>query len=333
MESDAERKASSEDLGGPSGRSFGYWTRLKLEILQNYLPQFLKASASVSERVYLDAFAGVGSGMDRVTSEEFLGSARIAMESGGECGFTKLMFFEMPDKASNLKNRLQEKYPNRSIDVYPGDCNITMKDALDRLKPIRWAPTFAFLDPDGVELAWDTVALLARHKVGYKQGRAGRENKVEIWMLFTAQGIMRTLDLSKDLESKDIARANRLFGTEAWRHIYDLRKGGEIDGAESRERYVELMRWRLEVDLGYTWTHALEFRNTRNGPIYHMIFATDNPAGNRIMQHLYGKTLAEMPFKRSAAVDGKRGQLVMPLELEVPAVKYEYVKPVRPEGL
>lgn len=73
------------------GRPWGYWTRLKLAILAEYLPAFLRASAGkTSEFVYLDAFAGEGLGIDRLTGEEFNGSARIALETNEAGGFTRL---------------------------------------------------------------------------------------------------------------------------------------------------------------------------------------------------------------------------------------------------
>jgi len=65
---------------GRPGRSWGFWTEAKLSILDGYLDSFVTASSSQAERVYLDAFAGEGAGLSRLTGEEFKGSARIALE-------------------------------------------------------------------------------------------------------------------------------------------------------------------------------------------------------------------------------------------------------------
>ena len=65
---------------GRNRRTWGYWTQAKLQILARYLQAFATASKGVSERVYLDAFAGEGLGIDRLTGEEFKGSARIALD-------------------------------------------------------------------------------------------------------------------------------------------------------------------------------------------------------------------------------------------------------------
>ena len=90
---------SRRDMTRP-GRSWGYWTRAKLEMLADYLAAFATASKGQSERVYLDAFAGEGAGLDRLTGEEFPGSARIALEAGEGAGFTKFRYFEMGQRAA-----------------------------------------------------------------------------------------------------------------------------------------------------------------------------------------------------------------------------------------
>ncbi|MEA2188817.1 MAG: hypothetical protein QOK16_3828 [Solirubrobacteraceae bacterium] len=100
-------------MTAPSGRSWGYWTRAKLAMLGEYLGGFATASRSQTERVYLDAFAGEGTGLDRLTGEEFHGSARIALEAGDGAGFTRFRFFELGRKAAELEARLRTDYPNR----------------------------------------------------------------------------------------------------------------------------------------------------------------------------------------------------------------------------
>jgi hypothetical protein len=61
------------------------------------------------------------------------------------------------------------------------------------------------------------------------------------------------------------------------------------------------MRWRLQHVLGYRWTHPLEIFNEGGASIYHMIFATDHEAGNRIMTSLYNAAADEFPRMRQQA--------------------------------
>lgn len=316
-------------------RSWGYWTQAKLAILRDYLPAFLHASkGKASEFVYLDAFAGEGHGVDRLTGDEFLGSARIALDIDVAGGFTKLRYFEQASKAAELERQLRSSYPGRDIKVYGGDCNQTIAQALAELRPVRWAPTFAFLDPDGMELAWKTLRLLASHKVGYKRpGSSGLEYKVELWLLFPTQGLIRTLALDEaKLLPEHEAGATRLFGTDTWREIYDRRRNGEMTASEAKEEYVNLMRWRLTHDLGYAKTHPFELKNTRGGTIYHMIFATDNAAGDRIMADLYTAAAKKIPAMRQEARDRQSGQGTLDFgDIEYVTATYEYEPPWNPE--
>ena len=79
-------------------REWQYWTRNKLEILAGYLPAFNTASKRSSERLYIDLMAGQPTNRDKITREEFDGSARLALSATPH--FTRLAFCEMPDKAS-----------------------------------------------------------------------------------------------------------------------------------------------------------------------------------------------------------------------------------------
>lgn len=308
----------------------------KLEMLADYLAAFATASKGQSERVYLDAFAGEGTGLDRLTGEEFPGSARLALEAAQGAGFTRFRYFEVGRRASELEARLRADYPGRDIRVYEGDCNTTIPQALADLRQLRWAPSFAFLDPDGMELAWDTIAALGNHKRGYRAPTSEKpEYKVELWLLFPTSGIVRTLALDEaKVSDADVGRANRLLGTNQWRPIYELRLRDQISGATARDEYVNLMRWRLERELGYRFTHPFELKNTRGAVLYHMVFATDNDVGTRIMEAIYDNAMRRLPAMLQEARDRASGQQVLDLGVETPRadVGYRYEPPWEPRS-
>jgi len=87
-----------------------------------------------------------------------------------------------------------------------------------------------------MEVAWTTIAALADHMRGYRSPTSTKpEYKVELWILFPTSGIVRTLALDEaKLSDNDVGRATRLFGTDRWRAIYDLRRERTIDGAQAR---------------------------------------------------------------------------------------------------
>ena len=150
-------------------------------------------------------------------------------------------------------------------------------------------------------------------------------------MLFPTSGIVRTLALEEEkVSAADDARATRLFGTVDWRRIYDRRVSNEITGAEARSEYVNLMRWRLEGALGYRFTHAFELKNTRGSPLYHMIFATDNDAGTRIMASIYAAAAQRIPEMLKEARDSAQGQLTLDIDASFAPEGYRYEPPWEP---
>src|SRR5439155_1693683 len=80
-------------------------------------------------------------------------------------------------------------------------------------KTPKQAPTFAFLDPDGMELEWRTVKLLADHKRGKSQ------YKIEMWILLSTSGLVRMLGDFADPHAAELNehRVRNLYGaTGPW---------------------------------------------------------------------------------------------------------------------
>jgi three-Cys-motif partner protein len=281
--------------GAMSGRGWGLWSRIKLRVLADYLNRFTTASKKSKDIVYIDLFAGEPENFARTTGEQIVGSPRLALETT-DPQFTKLAFFELPENAAKLEVDLRSLHPHRDFAVYPGDCNITIHTALADLRRanLTWAPTFAFIDPDGPDCHWTTLEALARHK--HPQAKS----KVEFWLLFPTM-FMRQLPLGGALRAEDDHQIIQMFGTPQWREIYELRKAKTLSGTEARAEYINLMRWRVEDVLGYRWTHPLDIPNEHGVPIYTMIFATDHPAGTKIMTALYRHAAQDFPVMRKQA--------------------------------
>jgi three-Cys-motif partner protein len=324
----------------PSGRrvrSWGFWTQGKLDVLRRYLPALTLASKTTSEVIYLDLFAGEPENVQRGTGEPMQGSPDIALQTVPQ--FTRLRFFELAPKAVALEAHLRARYPSRDIKVHSGDCNVTITEALHQLESVRWAPTFAFIDPNGPDFHWSTLRALANHK-------QGRKYKVELWLLFPVGLFTRNLPVKRAIATESADALTAMFGTGQWGQIYNDRLAGVLDGRAAAEEYLNLMRWRLEKVLGYRRTHSLEVKNEQGARLYDMIFATDNEAGDRIMTHLYNQALKEFPAMRREAVARHKAAPapapVEPLELfdlreygpnpepEAPPVTYRYEPPEPP---
>lgn len=275
-------------------RAWGYWTRGKLDVLRRYLDAYTTASKGLPERIYLDAFAGEPNNEERLTGMSIDGSARIAL-SIDDPPFTRVRLFEQERTAAALEAALRADFPDRDLKVHGGDCNERIPDALAELSNLSWAPTFAFVDPNGHEAEWRSLKALS-------QFRPAHLTKTELFLLFAAPMFTRLLRVDgTPVRPEDETAIEALFGTSEWRHIYEARLARELEPSQARDEYLNLMRWRLERQLGYRWTHPLEVRNERGQIIYHMIFATDHEAGDRIMRNIYAQAAAEFPAMREQA--------------------------------
>lgn len=276
-------------------RVWDWWTEHKLEILSSYLREFVVASKRARTTVYLDLFAGGIDNISRGQGQRIAGSPWRALDVDPPLSI--LRFFEQPAKAEALRQELTRYYPSRDIEVHGGDCNDTLTAVLRDLRPVNWAPTFAFIDQQSTELHWETLRQLAQHKRADKW-------KVELWLLFAGGLLPRGLASQDDTGLRNAAFADsvsEMFGTQQWLEMQQARDAGALTPAQLRDELCNLMRWRLENELGYRWTQVFPVVNTGGTPIYDMIFATDHPAGHKIMRHLHEKALQDQLHKRTRA--------------------------------
>jgi len=278
---------------------WGWWTSHKLQILEEYLAAFARASSGQKERIYLDLFAGWPENHDRDSNEVILGSAHRALAARPPC--TRVGLFELESKAERLEATLRAQYPDRpGITVYPGDCNVSLGPALATLASVRWAPTFVFVDQFDCEVHWTTLERIAGI-------RPTHLTKAEMWILFGTSFYPRGLNVAQPSMNMKYAEAlTRMFGTEEWVPIIEARRDGELTPTEMRNHLLNLMRWRLETVLGYRESHAFTMKKTDGQDLYHMIFISDHDVGDKIMRHLYGKALQQHEQMRQYALIRRR---------------------------
>lgn len=95
-------------------RTWGFWTRNKLDILSAYLPAFTTASSRKAQAttVYLDLFAGTAEGVERDTGQPIWNSVQRALNTTP--AFTRHYFFELPAVAVALQEWLTRQYLSRT---------------------------------------------------------------------------------------------------------------------------------------------------------------------------------------------------------------------------
>ena len=144
----------------------------------------MRASKRAPDRVYIDGFAGGGKGVDPTAGEEYDGSAALAFAV--DPPFTGVFLIEQDEGRVGLLRELAAQHP--SAQVLPGDVNVEVPKLLRYVNPK--APTLAFLDPEGTQLHWKTLEVLAAHKRGHSK------TKIELLILFPLQMAMLRLRMS-----------------------------------------------------------------------------------------------------------------------------------------
>jgi three-Cys-motif partner protein len=195
------------------------------------------------------------------------------------------------------------QFPERDFIVLEGDCNVEIPKYLNHISRDdpgwRLAPSFAFVDQFSAEIWWDTLVEIAAFR---QPNWRGVHRKTELWLLFGDSFIPRGLsgvdgDPDKPVKPEYAERVDRMYGTQQWRDILCGRQRGLLSRSEWRLELVNLMRWRLEHDLNYACTIPLAVPRDTGQVLYHMIFATDEQVGDRIMTQVLSnadKALAQM---------------------------------------
>lgn len=217
---------------GEQGHQFGgVWTELKLDAVHYYLGFFTKVlKTKPFDLWYIDAFAGSGTRIEmrergglfegtpvETTTEQLAGSVMRALSV--DPPFKRHVFIEGNAARFRELEAIRKENPAKLIECRHGDANTELRSIFAN-EP--WSTQIggrgnhravAFLDPYGMNVAWETLKMLANTRA------------VDVWYLFPLQAVTR--QLSGDLDKVDTHKQDRLddiFGTANWRReLYETR--------------------------------------------------------------------------------------------------------------
>ena len=245
----------------------------KLTILKGYLARFTTAMKDKQWRAlnYIDLQAGPGKNIFDPSGDTFLGSPLLALTT--RFPFDNLHLVEMGAmEYGALETRVGASDRSANVQLYNEDCNVAVDRIVELIKQIDqeyihevWPSlNLAFLDPEGLEIQWQTVEKLAGL------------SRMDLIINFSTSGITRNAGLAA--ANEDDTTVDRFFGTREWRTIYDEIRNQ--DSSVVRRTLIDFYLRRLK-DMGYVETvpQEKEFKNQRNVQIYTMIFASKNDLG------------------------------------------------------
>ena len=254
-------------------RPSGAWAAEKLDYLQRYIDVF---ETSMREkwpvRYYIDLLAGPGKNHIRETGEILLGSPLLALTT--RYPFTGYFFVDFDeDNTRALRERCRASAHSDQVNVFTGDCNTEIDQVLAQVRPdASRSLNLGFLDSEGLELRWDTVAKLASLQ------------RMDLIINYPQGGLNRVMPQAIQEEGETLV--DSFFGGQDWRAIYH-------DWLMSRSFNVH---WRL-LDLYKSKLQAAGYREVKrddevgdeplmrtakkNAPLYRLLFASKHVIGNQ----------------------------------------------------
>jgi len=261
----------------------GKWSLEKLGLLGKYLAAYLKILTNqpwCRGYEFIDAFAGTGRPKSRDEQRYVDGSPRIAL--GLNPPFTQYHFVEQESWRVAKLEKLRAEFADRSVTLYHGDCNkILREQILPQLPFVSKKRAIAFVDPFGMQFEWETMQRIAQTKT------------VEIILNFPVMAINRGI-LRRHPELISEAgreRLNRFWGTADWMmDLYteeDTLFGPEkTKVAHSGKEFGAIFQKRLR-ELFPHCSFPILMTNSKNAPLYCLLFAGHNQTGMRIAEQIF----------------------------------------------
>ena len=241
----------------------------------------------------LIAFAGEGTWQPKSSYAERYedyqgmvdGSARIALKINDK-QFDRLIFIEKDAKRSQSLENLKNEHPDRDIVVLNEDAN---KAILSVCQHLAWDDRLVvFLDPFATSVEWRTVEKLAATE------------KVDCWILFPLSAVARILPTDGMPPPQWAERLDIIFGgREHWQSLYQDAAQLPLFGERGTERTLgsdaiaARYKERLKSVFAQIAPTSRTLRNSKNAPLFELIFSASNrrgaPIAVRIANHILEK--------------------------------------------
>jgi three-Cys-motif partner protein len=295
---------SKNYLNEPKPTWGGGWTEKKLDAFSKYVMAYLKIMNNCPfwKTIYFDGF--VGSGIRGENSEEnkiiynqlfpnisdnidYKGAAERVLTLNEGFAFDFHYFIDCNELSlAKLKSKLDKYQVNHKFDFQYkcGDCNeevLKLANAM-KSKPKDYA-ALVFLDPFGMQLNWESIANL-------------QNTRTDIWILVPTGVIVNRL-LDKKGELPHLKKLESFFGIseeEIRKQFYETKLQKTLFGEDEVVRKVNepitkianLYIQRLKTIWNHVTEKPLVLCNSRNVPIFHFVFASNNKNALKIAKDI-----------------------------------------------
>lgn len=261
----------------------GYWSELKLEIVEKYGSAYTRAFANSSrlKKYYIDAFSGAGSHISKRTGKQVEGSPARALKI--RPSFDHFYFIDL-DKGKTAY--LNEIYGNRTdVTIHTGDSNLYLKKTL--LPTIRYENynrALCLLDPYGLHLDWEVML------------QAGKSRAIDMFLNFPVMDMNRNaIWRNPDKAPQDGRdRMTRFWGDDSWKTAaYSENPQSNLFGESDpiklgNAAIVSAFQARLRKVAGFRFVpDPLPMRNSNSAVVYYLFLASQKSVADRIITQIF----------------------------------------------
>lgn len=261
----------------------GYWSEIKLEIQKEYAKAYstiLCAQKNPSlYHIYIDAFAGAGIHLTKLTQDFVLGSPLNALNI--KPPFREYHLIDIrPERVENLKTLIGNR---PDVFLYEGDCNeILVERVFPRARYKDYKRGLCILDPYGLDVNWAVI---------YK---AGRMKTFDVFLNFPVADMNRNvLWRNPDkVDSTQKERMNAFWGDGSWYEAAYRTDTTffEIPEKQSNDDVAEAFRDRLKKVAGFARVpKPMPMRNSRGAIVYYLFFASQKNTAENIVLDIFNK--------------------------------------------
>lgn len=210
------------------GDEIGYWSELKLEILDKYARVYSTILSKQTNprlyHVYIDGFSGSGFHISKTTGKVVDGSPIKALAV--DPPFREYFFVDLAgEKVEALRQTVGAR---RDVHVLHGDSNeILLRECFPLVQYKDYRRGLCLLDPYGLHLSWAVIEA------------AGKLGTLDLFLNFPIHDMNRNA-LWRDPEGSTAEQRERMtfyWGDESWRtEVYKPSRQTELFGAVELEK-------------------------------------------------------------------------------------------------
>jgi three-Cys-motif partner protein len=240
---------------GKPGILVGPWAKEKLHYIKRYCDIFNTGMKNQwGTRTYIDLFSGPGICVLPNNNEEIKGSPLLTFDS--KTPFTHYYFNDLDLETIEILKTRAIINGSSTIEYINADCNSAVDELLPKLPSNSL--DFCFIDPFNWEIRFDSIRKLTT------------DRRMDLAITFQVGMMKRALAITLP------ADLNAFFPDVKWYHDYQAAHEQELSRSRILlDNYENGLR-----ELGYKAIKDYNLMaNTKNVPLYHLIFASKNNRG------------------------------------------------------